>query len=134
MTAARPRYCFTPMTMTYAEAADVVFRKSEGWLREHIDEFPGFPEPHPKTRLFHAEQVTIWLRAWYGIGPPPGADDEALAGLAVHRSKYERDGPAGKDEMLRRAMYGKNSRPARKPGTRIPKGAAGWADQHEEDQ
>lgn len=69
MTAARPKFAWTPLTMTYAEAADVAFRKSENWLREHIGEFKGFPAPREDTQLFLAEQVADWVRARYGIVP-----------------------------------------------------------------
>ena len=85
MTQARARFKWTPLTMTFVEVAEVVFRKGDSWLRAHIHEYPNFPKPDPETGLFLAEQVNEWLRARYGIMPssPAGMTD-----LAMERAKH----------------------------------------------
>lgn len=84
MTARRPRFRFEPMTMTWAEAADVAFRRGETWLRDHLAEFPTFPKPDHDTNLFLAEQVRDWLRARYGMVP---SSNENLKDLVWERAK-----------------------------------------------
>lgn len=85
MTAARVKTVWQPLTMTWAEAADATFRKSENWLRAHIREFRGFPAPDPDTDLFLGEQVQEWLRVRYGILP---SSRKGQADLALERAKY----------------------------------------------
>jgi hypothetical protein len=53
----RPRrtYDWQPLTMTWSEVADVVFRQSESWLRDHM---PGdFPRADPTYDVFATEAV-----------------------------------------------------------------------------
>ena len=85
MTAPRRRIEWTPLTMTFVEVAEVVFRRGESWLREHIGDYPTFPTPDPGTGLYLAEQVNDWLRARYGIVPSSSA---GLTDLAMERAKH----------------------------------------------
>lgn len=48
-----------PLVWTWAETAELAFRKSESWLRDHIDSLPGFPQP--VEGCFHREAVQQWI-------------------------------------------------------------------------
>ena len=85
MTAARPRAPIAPLRMTWAETADSVFRKGETWLRAHIDDYPDFPAPDPKTQLFRVRQVEAWLAVRHGMIPSSAA---GLVDLAAERAKH----------------------------------------------
>lgn len=50
-----------PLTMTWMEAASEL-RVTEGWLRGHIGDLPGFPRPHPLLDVFSTEAVQVWVR------------------------------------------------------------------------
>lgn len=78
MTAPRKRFEFTPLTMTWAEVAEYVFRRNESWLRDFIVKTPDFPRPDPVTKLFSRKQVERWVDYRYGeIGPTSSDHDEA---------------------------------------------------------
>jgi hypothetical protein len=80
----RPRqrkpYPFEPLTMTWAEVAGVVFRSSESWLRDHIGEYAGFPQPDRSLDVFAREAVETWVRARFGLAAaePAAQSGEAL--------------------------------------------------------
>lgn len=76
MTKARRKYEAAPLTMSWAEVADAL-RKSETWLREHIDELPGFPRPGQVLNLFLRDDVERWVRSDCGHHEPSN-DDELI--------------------------------------------------------
>lgn len=77
---------FTPATMTWAEAADYACRKSESWLRSHINELD-FPRPDPVLNIFAKEAVELWVRRRFGIIRPDDSIEQTEAILIdrVHR-------------------------------------------------
>lgn len=48
-----------PLVWTWAETAELAFRKSESWLRDHLDTIQGFPKP--VDGVFHREAVQQWI-------------------------------------------------------------------------
>lgn len=66
--AAQPKSRFIPATMTWAEAADYAFRKSESWLRHHLkdEELSDFPRPDPLFGVFAKAAVDDWLDRRFG--------------------------------------------------------------------
>jgi hypothetical protein len=75
----RPSYDWQPMTMTRAEVAIVVFRRSESWLLNHIPQ--NFPKPHPIYDLFATEAVLAWVRLEFGLVTVGGEHKDAEARL-----------------------------------------------------
>lgn len=78
MTLPRARFVWTPLTMTHAEVAEVVFRKCENWLRVHLSDYPTFPRPD-SDGLYHAGKVKAWVDGRHGIVADLPADLTALA-------------------------------------------------------
>jgi len=58
-------YAWEPLTMTAAEVAEVVFRRSEAWFAGHRPD--GFPAP--VDGLYATEAVKEWVRARHGLAP-----------------------------------------------------------------
>lgn len=54
-----------PLTMTWAEVADAVFRRNEMWLRENLP--TDFPQADPVYGLFHSEAIEAWARRRWGL-------------------------------------------------------------------
>jgi hypothetical protein len=77
MSKARPRFVFEPATMTWAEAAEYAFRKSESWLRGHIHDIPGFPRPDPVYSTFSKAQVDAWIARRFGLALDDARDRKA---------------------------------------------------------
>jgi hypothetical protein len=79
MTASRKRYQFVPAVLTWHEAAEYAFRKSEHWLRQHLEdpELAGFPRPDQAFGTFAKVQVDAWLASRYGYA---AAREGGLAG------------------------------------------------------
>lgn len=69
---------FTPATMTWAEAADYACRRSESWLRSHINELD-FPRPDPVLNIFAKEAVDSWVRRRFEIIRPDATVEETKA-------------------------------------------------------
>lgn len=88
MSKAKPEYAPEPLTLTWAETAWIVFRKSEQWLRDHIADYPDFPLPHKSIGLFSREQVKAWQRKEFGEDSP---FDDAAARLIerAQNGKYK---------------------------------------------
>jgi hypothetical protein len=76
----RPTYAFEPLTMTWAEVAATVFRRSESWMRDHLPE--DFPTPDPVLGVFVTEAVRAWVRRRFGLAvsanDPQAAEDILL--------------------------------------------------------
>lgn len=70
----RSQYRFEPLTMSWSEVADAVFRRSESWLRSNLP--ADFPRADATYDLFAREAVEAWVRKRWGIASPTeGADD-----------------------------------------------------------
>lgn len=65
--------------MTWAETSAYAFRKSESWLRDHLESLVamGFPRPDPSFKLFFKRQVDVWLATRFGERPDSTKDWEA---------------------------------------------------------
>jgi hypothetical protein len=92
MTARRHRHRFEPATMTWAEAAEYAFRRSESWLRGHIPAIPDFPRPDAVYNTFSKAQVDAWLARRYGLECPPGEKRDFEAEL-LERARGKNQGP-----------------------------------------
>jgi hypothetical protein len=68
MRSATQRYPWQPLTMTWAEVATTVFRRSESWLRDHLPD--DFPRPDPAYGLFATEAVQTWVRRRFDLARP----------------------------------------------------------------
>ena len=73
----RKPYPFVPGVMTWAEAADYACRRSESWLRSHINELDGFPRPDPFLNVFATEAVQFWVRQRFGLIRPDDSLEDA---------------------------------------------------------
>lgn len=80
-------YAWEPMTMTQAEVAEVVFRRSVSWFVAHVP--ADFPPPSADFGLF----ATAAVRAW----------------IAKHFSIADKENPIkdGENDLLRRIANGK---------------------------
>jgi hypothetical protein len=72
---------FQPLTMTWREVADAVFRVTEQWLRMHITEFPDFPQPDPRLDVFATRAVEMWVERRFGLVPTGHGKHDAEARL-----------------------------------------------------
>jgi hypothetical protein len=86
----RRTYPWQPLTMTWAEVAEVAFRRPETWLR---DNFPAdFPRPDPTYDLFSTQAVAIWVRHRYGL-VSPGGDPHDAEEILIRRANGQGQGP-----------------------------------------
>lgn len=79
MRSAARRHPWQPLTMTWAEVADVAFRRSESWLRDHMPD--DFPKPDPIYGLFATEAVQAWVRRRFNLASHAGDPHDAEATL-----------------------------------------------------
>jgi hypothetical protein len=56
-----------PLTMTWREVAESVFRHTEEWLHDHVSQFPDFPQPDPILGVFAREAVIKWTQRRFGL-------------------------------------------------------------------
>lgn len=74
------RHAWEPLTMTWAEVADRVFRRDAAWLHRNLPpDFPRLPRPDPEYHLFHVEAVEAWARRRWHVVSDPGGDEQARA-------------------------------------------------------
>lgn len=62
-----PPHPFQPLTMTWREVSETVFRVTEQWLRSHIAEFPDFPQPDRRLDVFATKAVEQWVERRFGL-------------------------------------------------------------------
>ena len=90
----RPHHDWQPRTMTWAEVAQFVFRRSESWLRDHLPET--FPRPHSTYDLFATDAVEAWLRQEFNLVSRSGGGKDAEAELLARvRNGYDQ-GPVSR--------------------------------------
>lgn len=71
------RRAWKPLTVTWEEVADRIFRRNAVWLRENLP--ADFPQPDPEYHLFHVEAVETWARRRWGVVPDVSGGEEAQA-------------------------------------------------------
>lgn len=78
------RHTWEPLTMTRAEVAAAVFRRSESWFIDHAP--ADFPEPDPIYGMFATNAVRAWVnRHWKvadGADPMKDGENELMRRLA----------------------------------------------------
>lgn len=79
--------------MTWAECADYATRRSESWLRDHINELDGFPRPDPALNVFSTEAVEIWVRRRFGLVIDHGTKKDVEAELLGKLRGGKREDP-----------------------------------------
>jgi hypothetical protein len=79
----RDRLGFPPLTMTFTEVAELVFRRSDTWLRRWLRSHPDFPRPD-ELGLFSTKQVERWLDRRFN-DPDRGSD--AVFDVVVERKR-----------------------------------------------
>lgn len=80
MTAPKLRPEIEPLTLTWAEVAFAVYRKSENWLRDHAEEefAKGLPRPIKALSLFYRRDIDRCLERWAGHDKSPADATERL--------------------------------------------------------
>ncbi len=86
-------HTWEPLTMTWAEAADAVFRRNEAWLRSNLP--PDFPTPDPAYGLFLAEAVEAWARRRWGLVTDATGQDDARAIVRERIRAHAQKSPPG---------------------------------------
>ena len=71
------QHAWEPLTMTWAEVADAVFRRNEAWLHDNLPD--DFPAPDPIYGLFHVEAVEAWARRRWGLVTDATSREDAQA-------------------------------------------------------
>jgi hypothetical protein len=67
--------------MTWTECAAFAMRKSESWLRDHINELVDFPRPDPLLNVFATEAVETWVRRRFGLASAKDTAKDVEASL-----------------------------------------------------
>lgn len=102
------RHTWEPLTMTWEEVADRVFRRDAVWLRGNLP--ADFPRPDPEYDLFHVEAVEAWTRRRWGVVSDAGGEEQGrTTAQAILRERLQ----------AKKAAHGRNAAGGRiTPGRR----------------